>query len=100
MVKFAERNEWPQDYDAFRRQSRAASEHTRPAGFENVDVPGLVIAGREDLVNPPATAERLASAFRDASLVLLDGVGHLPHIEAGQPFRAAIERFLYGLPNS
>jgi pyruvate dehydrogenase E2 component (dihydrolipoamide acetyltransferase) len=54
-------------------------------------VPVQVIWGRDDRILPVAHAEALASRF---PVQILDGVGHLPHMEKAGEVTRLIERFI------
>lgn len=61
----------------------------------HLDLPTLVLAGKDDRLTPPSHAERLAAELPDlAEHVELDRVGHMAPIEAPHEVNAAIERLL------
>ncbi|MEX0956577.1 MAG: alpha/beta hydrolase [Rhizobiaceae bacterium] len=65
-----------------------------PAGLAVLDMPTLIIWGRQDTVTPLAQGEEIAALLPDARLVVLDGVNHIPHIERPMGVLAALLPFL------
>lgn len=63
------------------------------AWLPKVAAPTLVVWGAEDPVAPPRTARLLAGRIAGSRLLLLEGVGHTPMLEAPQAFREALEPF-------
>ena len=62
---------------AYRAQMVAASLHNCYRRLKRIEVPTLVVHGREDRVVPVANAEILAERIPRARLRLLEGAGHL-----------------------
>ena len=60
------------------------------------DYPTLIIWGKKDRAVHFQSAEPLRRNFRDARLVALEGVGHLPYEEAPEEFNRALVDFLTG----
>jgi pimeloyl-ACP methyl ester carboxylesterase len=55
--------------------------------------PALVVCGAEDTVTPPEGNRKVAAAI-GARFELIEGIGHLPYLEAPERFNALVERFL------
>jgi abhydrolase domain-containing protein 6 len=59
-----------------------------------VTAPVLMISGNEDRVNPiDKNAAVLAKAMPKARLEILEGVGHLPEVEAPEKVNALLRSF-------
>jgi pimeloyl-ACP methyl ester carboxylesterase len=63
-------------------------------GYSRIQVPSLLIWGREDPVVPLWVGERLASELRTAELKILEGCGHMPQEEAAEESLEVLLRFL------
>ncbi|MFC3125482.1 alpha/beta fold hydrolase [Pseudoroseomonas globiformis] len=57
--------------------------------------PSLILVGSEDRVNPPEVSRILAGAIPGATMVVQEGVGHLPELEAPAATLAVLERHLF-----
>lgn len=66
------------------------------SALARLPMPVLLLWGAEDTVTPPSRGEALAQLVPGARLVMLEGVGHIPHIEAPDAFDAALLAFLDG----
>lgn len=66
------------------------------AGFDatgmlgSIVAPTRVVAGAEDPVSPPETAQRLADAINGADLVVLADASHIANVAQPEHFRAAV----------
>jgi proline iminopeptidase len=61
-----------------------------------IEVPTLVIAGRDDFLFPPEHQEQLAAGIPNARLRIIERAGHNPHDERTDEVMDAIAEFLNG----
>jgi proline iminopeptidase len=65
-----------------------------------IQVPTLVIAGRQDFIYPPEHQEQLATRIPNARLAFIDRAGHNPHDEQPAEVQRLIRDFLAGAKQS
>lgn len=82
----------------FRPERRALS--GSPANLRTLPVPTAVIWGREDTLTPLPQGERIAALIPGATLDVMDGVGHIPHLEAPASFERLLLQRLEGMARS
>jgi pimeloyl-ACP methyl ester carboxylesterase len=84
-----------QGAEVFRRQQEAivVRADSRP-DLARVDVPTLVLCGRDDAITPLDGHEEMAAGIRDADLVVLDDCGHLSTWEHPDQVTAALRAWL------
>ena len=63
-----------------------------------LDLPVLVVHGRQDPAVAPLHATEVAASFPRASLRWVDACGHFPHLEHAQVVNAWLAEFLVGRP--
>lgn len=73
--------------------SEAASMDLRPA-LKKLQIPSLVIAGRQDCVTPLAMSEEIAGEIPGAQLEVFENSGHFAHVEEPERFCEVLRRFL------
>ena len=80
---------------AFVRQSRALRDRPdRRATLSGVRVPTLIACGREDRLCPLHRHEAMHALVPHATLLVVDGAGHLPTLEQPQAINAALVRWM------
>jgi pimeloyl-ACP methyl ester carboxylesterase len=62
--------------------------------LRRIAVPTLVVVGRDDEFTSVGDARRMQERIPDATLVVVDGAGHLPNLERPTEFNSALERLL------
>lgn len=76
-----------------------ASEHGKslsetPEGFRKLAMPLTLLWGDEDTITPLLQAKALQKLKGDAKLLVLEGVGHIPHIENPGLFNRELSKIL------
>ncbi len=65
-----------------RQQTAILGRRDQKDTLANFDAPVLVLCGTSDLLTPPTFSIEMADLAPDATLTLLDGIGHLSSLEA------------------
>lgn len=75
-------------------QRGLAARRDYSADLAKINVPTLIVAGREDGVRTPEDAEFIHRNIRDSQLVTIDDAGHLMNMEQPEIFNRAMLDFL------
>jgi 3-oxoadipate enol-lactonase len=65
----------------------------RPA-LADVRIPVLAVVGEQDEATPPAMSREVVAGLPNATLTILDGLAHVPQLQAPQRFLDAVVPFL------
>jgi pimeloyl-ACP methyl ester carboxylesterase len=71
-----------------------AARPDRTPMLSSIQVPTLILTGRDDTLIPPSESESMARAIPDSHLLIIDGAAHLSNLEARVAFDAAVREFL------
>ena len=66
--------------------------------IDKIELPTLVICGKEDKLTPPSLCRKLHESIKDSKMVEIPGAGHMVMIEAWRPLNEAVIEFVKGLP--
>lgn len=79
---------------AYVRYGELLKAHNVVSRLRDIQVPVLVIVGRDDFITPPSQAQRLAQGLPNAELVIFDDSGHLPYVEETEAFTSVVKDWL------
>jgi sigma-B regulation protein RsbQ len=79
-----------------RRFARVTFMSDNRTDLGRVSTPTLVLQCTDDVIAPVAVGEYVRDALPSSSLVMLDAVGHCPHLSAPAATAAAIDAYLRG----
>ena len=65
--------------------------------LHRIKLPALVVWGDDDKIMPPAYAALWQERLPDARLVMVEGCGHLPHVEHAELVAGEVLDFLGGV---
>lgn len=82
------------DPDSLQAAVDACMTHDMRGRLGEVRTPTLVIVGSEDRLTPPVHSEYLARSIPKARLHVIEGSGHIPHLERPEEFLKSVRKFL------
>ena len=62
--------------------------------LHRIDVPTLVVWGKNDEITPPFVADQFSEHIRNSKRVLIDDCGHAPQLEQPAIFASVLDEFL------
>lgn len=76
------------------RFAKAAKRHNIEDRLATIDVPTLLVWGRDDRITPPEVAERFHALLPDSRLAFVASCGHAPMLEQAEAFSATVAEWL------
>jgi pimeloyl-ACP methyl ester carboxylesterase len=84
--------------ELFRGWVEATPETGLPPDLEAIAHPTLIVHGLQDRIIAPDTARKVHQRLPSSRLELLDGIGHVPQLEAPAAVARLFNSFLAELP--
>ncbi len=81
----------------YRAAIKCLADFDQEEALAEIHTPTLLIAGEKDPVAPPRVMQRMAGVMPDARLEVLEGSGHLVHLERPDAFNRLLGDFLKAL---
>ncbi|PKN18658.1 MAG: hypothetical protein CVU71_14385 [Deltaproteobacteria bacterium HGW-Deltaproteobacteria-6] len=78
----------------------ACSKFNLTGDLQKIIAPVLVLCGAEDKMTPPACSEQIAAGIDGATLVIIEGAGHMAMMEKPSAFNEALQDFAAALPRT
>jgi pimeloyl-ACP methyl ester carboxylesterase len=76
------------------RVSRATRDRTLTDELQRLNLPTLIVWGKNDKVTPPDVAESFQSQIKNSVLHFIDDCGHAPNVEQPAIFSELLQQFL------
>lgn len=73
---------------------RACDRYSARGELHRIQVPALVVCGRQDLMTPPDLSKELVRDIKGARLALIEGCGHMVPMERPEDLAGAIRAFV------
>jgi pimeloyl-ACP methyl ester carboxylesterase len=71
-----------------------AEREDQTSRLSQINVPTLIIVGREDPITPVADSEKMHELIKDSELVVIENASHVSNIEQPEQFNRALKDFL------
>jgi pimeloyl-ACP methyl ester carboxylesterase len=75
----------------------ACDRFDRQEGLAQIDLPCLILCGREDKLTPPKLSKALNQGINGSTLKILQGAGHMIMIERHRELNEAVQDFIRGI---
>ncbi|MET4576763.1 alpha/beta fold hydrolase [Ottowia thiooxydans] len=97
LIEFAKREVIQTPEFVAKRAITSLNESDTRNELQKIQLPTLVVCGKEDRITPADQSRALAQGIPGAQLVLIDDAGHFPMLEAPEIFNRELRQFLSGL---